>query len=72
MMSCYSGRVSEGVKRSGCGNGAHADKGGSSGSEVSLEFPEAGLPSPSSSESDEIDGARKVPLLRGDLTGGFG
>lgn len=69
MMSCYSGRVSEGVNRLGCEDGAHTDRGRSSGSEVSLEFPEAGSPSPSSSESDEIDGARKVPLLRGDLKG---
>ena len=40
-----------------------------SGSEVSPELSEAEPPSPSSSESDETDGARKVPLLRGDLRG---
>jgi hypothetical protein len=44
------------------------DKGRTSGSEVSPELLEVELPS-SSSESDETDGARKVPLLRGDLTG---
>jgi len=55
--------------REGCDNGAHADKGRTSGSEVSLELPEVELSYLSSSESDEIDGARKVPLLRGELKG---
>lgn len=43
------------------------DKGRTSGSEVSLNESELGLSSSSFSESDETDGARKVPLLRGDL-----
>jgi hypothetical protein len=48
-------------------NDAYADKGRTSGSEVSLEESEFEFSSPFSSESDEMDGARKVPLLRGEL-----
>jgi hypothetical protein len=68
-MSRCGGRVSEGSKEGGCGIRAHVDKGRTPGSEVSLDEPEFELPSPSSSESDETDGGRKVPLLRGDLEG---
>lgn len=68
MRSWYKGWVSD-AQTVGCGNCAHADKGRTSGSEGSLEFPEAGLSSSSSSDSDETDGARKVPLLRGELKG---
>jgi len=67
MMSYWNGRVS-GRSRSGCGDGTYTDSGRTSGSEVSPELSEAEL-SPSPSESDETDGARKVPLLRGDLIG---
>ena len=56
-----------GLERLAGGNGAYADKGRTSGSEISPESSEAELSSLSSSESDETDGARKVPLLRGDL-----
>ena len=45
------------------------DKGRTSGSDVSLDEPEFEFSTPSSSESDETDGARNVPLLRGDLEG---
>ena len=45
------------------------DNGRTSGSEASLDEPRFRVSSPSSSESDETDGARKVPLLRGDLKG---
>lgn len=66
-MNCCSGLVSEGSNDRVLCNGAHADKRSTSGSEVSLELPEVESLSSPSSESDEIDGARKVPLLRGDL-----
>lgn len=57
------------VRARGCGNQAYIDKGRTPGSEVSPDESEFELLSPSSSESDEMDGARKVPLLRGDLDG---
>ena len=51
------------------GGCAHVDRGRTLGSEASLDELELEFPSPSSSKSDETDGARKVPLLRGDLKG---
>jgi len=69
-MSCYNGQVGKSAnEREGCDDSTHADKARTSCSEVSLELPEVELSYPSSSESDEIEGARKVPLLRGELKG---